>query len=305
MMGTALRILALFTIYSGIAFAGDYAAGLFAEGPREVETVVERETDVEVRVERAVEVQVRPEILSRIESHLSDRCDVSRDLERTVSADGVSRLTVHAGSGELRIEGHDDLTEIVAVGRACASEEEYLDDLTMSVEARGDDVTLETHYPDRSGWGSGRASIDLVVMVPTGLAVDVDDSSGGMEVEGTGALRIDDSSGSIRVADIRGAVSIDDSSGGIEVRGVEGDLTLEDGSGGIELRAVAGTVRVRDGSGSIEVVEAGADVIVESDGSGSIGVRDVAGSFRVERDGSGGIRHSDVRGSVVIPRDER
>lgn len=304
-MGTALRILALFTVYSGIAFVGDYAAGLFAEGPEEVETVVELETDREVRVERVVEVQVQPEILSRVESLLSDRCDFSRDLERTVSAEDVSRLTVHAGSGELRIEGHEDLDEIVVVGRACASEEEYLDELTVSAEARGDDVTIETHHPDRRGWGSGQASIDLVVLVPAGLAVDVDDSSGGMVVEGTGALRIDDSSGSIRVADIRGSVVIDDSSGGIQVRSVEGDVTLEDGSGGIELRSVTGTVRLRDGSGSIEVVEAGADVIVESDGSGSIGVRDVAGSFRVERDGSGGIRHADVRGSVQIPRKNR
>lgn len=304
-MGTALRILALFTVYSGIAFVGSYAAGLFAEGPSEVETMVEREADRDVRVERIAEVKVHPEILSRIESHLSDRCDVSRDLERTVPADDVSRLTVLAGSGELRIEGHADLDEIVVVGRACASEEAYLEELTVSAEARDGGVTLETHYPDRSGWGSVRASIDLVVLVPAGLAVDVDDSSGGIVVEGTGPLRIDDSSGSIRVADVRGSVVIDDSSGGIEVRGVEGELTLEDGSGGIELRAVTGTVRVRDGSGSIEVVQAGADVIVESDGSGSIGVRDVAGSFRVERDGSGGIRHADVRGSVEIPREER
>lgn len=304
-MGTALRILALFTVYSGIAFVGSYAAGLFAEGPREVEAVVEREVDRDVRVERIVEVQVRPEILSRIESHLSDRCDVSRDLERTVPAEDISRLTVHAGSGELRIEGHADLDEIVVVGRACASDEAYLEELTVSAEARDGGVTLETHYPDRRGWGSGRASIDLVVLVPAGLAVDVDDSSGGMVVEGTGPLRIDDSSGAIRIADVRGSVVIDDSSGGIEVRSVEGGLTLDDGSGGIDVRAVTGTVRIRDGSGSIEVVQAGADVIVESDGSGSIGVRDVAGSFRVERDGSGGIRHADVRGSVEIPREDR
>ena len=303
-MGTTLRILALFTVYGGIAFAGGQVVGLFAEDPSVAEDRATAEQG-ERTVERITRVSMSPELLSRARDHLSDRCDFMRDLEASLSAVDVTLLQVRAGPGGLRIEGDASVGEIVAVGRACASDEAYLDELDLSLVSRDGTVTLETHHPDRRGWGSGHAGIDLVVLVPAGMVVDVDDSSGGMVVQGTGSVRIDDSSGSIRLAGIQGDAEIHDSSGGIEIDGVSGRLSIEDGSGGIDIRSVDGDVRLRDGSGSIDVTEAGSHVVVEADGSGSISVRDVAGDFRVVRDGSGGIRHADVRGVVEIPADER
>lgn len=224
----------------------------------------------------------------------------------TLSAAEVSLVDIRAGSGELHIEGEDGLSEIVVVGRGCASEEDFLDELTISGEMVDGTAVIQTHYPDQRGWsGSRTARIDLVVLVPTGMAVDVDDSSGEMEVRRTGTLRIDDSSGGISVADIRGSLEIDDSSGGLDIDGVDGDVRIEDGSGGIDVRGVTGSVMLRDGSGSIDIVDVGGDVIVEGDGSGSIDVRDVGRDFSVRRDGSGGIRHSGVQGSVDIPSDKR
>ena len=306
-MRTALRVAALFAGYSVIGFGGDFAVGLLAQD-RDDATFVRRAPAVVVEVEPTVVVDVKPAIVTRIQIRHSGECDFQMDREITMSAAGVALLNIDAGSGTLHVEGQEGLDEIVMVGRVCASNEEYLDDLQLSVEqsATGE-VTLVTHYPERTSRSGGNhtARIDLTVLMPLGLNVDIDDSSGEMEVSGTGDLNIDDSSGSIRVSGVIGSLIIDDSSGGLDVEDVSGDVSIEDGSGGVVVRAIQGSLRLRDGSGGIEAAAVGHDVIVESDGSGGIEVRDVGGDFIVERDGSGGIRHSGVQGRVDVPVRER
>lgn len=238
-----------------------------------------------------------------------DSCRFEVDRELSIAASASDRLELSAGSGELRVAGRDGLDEVRVTARICASDEAYLEDLRVTLDRAGDDIVLRAHYPDRLGrrsWrGNDVARIDLFVEVPLNMSVDIEDSSGSMEVQGTGALRIADSSGSIGVRGINGPVTIDDSSGSLDVQDVSGDVEIEDGSGEIDVRGIQGTVRLRDGSGSIEVEEVDQDVIVERDGSGSITVRDVRGDFTVRRDGSGSIRHSGVEGIVEIPEDKR
>lgn len=301
-MGTALKIVALFAVYSGIAYVGDYAVGLLAnESAPAVGDVAPLMDD-----ERAVVVELRPDIVTRVQVRRSDGCDYAVDREMTLPAASVSLVDIRAGSGELHIEGEDGLDEIVVVGRVCASDESLIDELTISGESMDGTAVIQTHYPDNRGWsGSRTARIDLVVLVPTGMAVDVEDSSGDMEVRRTGNLSIDDSSGGISVSDIRGSLEIDDSSGGLDVDGIEGDVYIEDGSGGLDIRGVTGSVVLRDGSGGIDIVDVGGDVIIEEDGSGGIDVRDVGRDFEVRRDGSGGIRHSGVQGAVDVPEKRR
>lgn len=305
-MRMALRIAGLFAVYSGLAFVGSYAVGLLAgeTPPQEVVESPAPEASVEIEDDaRQVVVDVRPAITNRIRVAHSADCDFTLDRELNLSAAGLSLVEIHAGAGELRVEGDDASSDVVVVGRVCASDEDFLDDLTVTAETVDGRAVIDTHYPAQRGWGGSRtARIDLVVLVPTGMAVDIEDSSGSMEVSGTGALRIDDSSGGISVMDIRGSLEIDDSSGGLDVRDVRGDVRIEDSSGSIDIRSVAGSVRLRDGSGGIDVSDVEADVVVESDGSGSIEVSQVGRDFSVLRDGSGSIRHSGVRGVVDIPR---
>jgi len=235
------------------------------------------------------------------------QCTYEVDREVTVSASGVNALTIRAGSGGLHVEGQAGLEEIVVVGMVCASHEEYLDDLDVSVEQlRRGEVTLVAHYPRQSSRsGRSTARIDLTVLVPLGLDVDIDDSSGDIVVSGTGSLNIDDSSGSIDVSRVAGTLTIDDSSGDLDVRDISGDVDIEDGSGRLRVEDVEGAVVIRDGSGGIDIARVAEDVLIESDGSGGIDVRDIGGDFSVDRDGSGGIRHSGVEGRVEIPQRRR
>jgi hypothetical protein len=308
MMNAGLRVAALFAGYSVIGFSGDYTVGLLAREDADDVVELRHASAVVIEVRPDIVVDIEPAIVSRIQLLRSRACDFQIDRELTIPAAGVNLVRIDAGAGKLHVEGQEGLDEIVVVGVVCASDEEYLEELQVTVEeSAGGDVRVVTHYPERRGRGgrNNTATIDLTVLMPLGLNVDIDDSSGEMEVLGTGDLTIDDSSGSIRVSGVDGSLFIDDSSGGLDVQEVTGDVRIEDGSGGIDVRDVDGSVSLRDGSGGIDVAEVARDVVIESDGSGGIAVRDVAGDFIVERDGSGGIRHSGVRGRIDIPIDER
>ena len=305
-MTTVMRVAALFLGYGTLGLSGDYVVGLFADDHTEhaihVEHVEHAEhviVDVEKILEEvhvAVDVQV---------GH-SEQCEYVVDREVSISASAAQLLRLSAGAGELRVEGRQGLDEVRAVGRVCASDESFLEDLTLTIEQVSGEIVLSAHYPESRNWtGNRTAKIDLVVEMPLGMSADIDDSSGSMEIMGSGALNIDDSSGSILVQGASGSVDIDDSSGGVDVIDVAGDVRIEDGSGGIEIRDVQGSVYLEDGSGSISVEEVGQNVVVDNDGSGSINVQNVLGDFSVRSDGSGGIRHSGVEGTVDVPEDRR
>lgn len=218
----------------------------------------------------------------------SVHCTFDRDIDVSVSGDGVTSLFVNSGSGDVSVEGRPGAEGVSVRGRACASEEAFLDVLDVTATRSGDAVSIETHYPRGQAWdrgsGNGRtASIDLVVIVPLGTEIEISDSSGDVTVVGTGS------------------VTIDDQSGGVEVSDIDGDVVIEDGSGGIDVRGVRGGVLLRDGSGGIDISDVGQDVRVVSDGSGSIRVDGVGGDFLVGSDGSGSIRHSAVDGRVEVP----
>lgn len=310
----ALETTALFLGFGLIGAGGDYASDL----------VVRALSDRPSRMERSIDVIVQtrePDVDVGVQLSGSGACAYEARRTASLPASAAELLRVRAGSGELAVQGQEGLDEIRVVARACASRAEYLDGLQVTLDRSGADIILSAHYPERSGptFGNSYARLDLAVEVPLAMAAEIEDGSGGMELHGTGALRIQDSSGDIRVSDARGEVDVEDSSGDIELISVAGDVTVrdssgevrieaplgnvhvEDGSGEIELRDVEGDVRIRDGSGSIDAQRVTGSVTVEEDGSGEIEVTDVTGDFTVLRDGSGSISHRGVGGRVDVP----
>lgn len=297
-MTTVMKVAALFLGYGTLGLSGDYVVGLLADDH------VTHSEHVVVDVARVHEVH-ETHVVVDVQVRHSHECEYIVDREVSIAAGADQLLRLSAGSGELRVEGREGLDEVRAVGTVCASEESFLDDLTVTIEEVRGDIVLTAHYPESRSWrGNRTAKIDLVVEMPLGMSADIDDSSGSMEILGSGALDIDDSSGSILVQGADGTVVIDDSSGGIEVMDVAGDVDIDDGSGGVSVRDVRGSVYVEDGSGSVTIEEVGQNVVVD-DGSGSIRVQNVGGDFSVRNDGSGGIRHSGVEGRVDVPEDRR
>ena len=254
------------------------------------------------------EVHVASNVAVHVIQDAQSNCKFEEDMTLSSPVGSGDALMVLAGSGSLDVKGVEGLTEVRAVGHACASHEEFLEELDLTAEMDGSRLVVETHHPDFSGmrgWGSRYARLDLRLEVPMGMAADIQDSSGEMVLSGLGALSIEDSSGEIEAHAISGSLEIDDSSGEIRVWDVTGDVTIDDGSGEMDITDIAGNLTIDDGSGEIDVEGVEGTVLVRRDGSGSIDVRGVGGDFIVERDGSGGIRHRDVSGKVDIPRRRR
>jgi hypothetical protein len=226
-----------------------------------------------------------------------------------VDATGARVIRIVARAGELRVEGKPGATQVQVRGTARASSERLLAEIKLVAERRGDIVVVEADIPNRSGWRSlndAYRGLDLVIDVPQGAALEVEDSSGDLEIRKVGAVELDDSSGGIELYDIEGALRVHDSSGEIRIEGVKGNVVLRDSSGDIDVRHVTGSVTIEnDSSGEIELADVSGTIHVERDSSGGIRVADVGGDFIVDRDGSGDIDMRNVKGAVRIPAHRR
>jgi hypothetical protein len=273
------------------------------------------------------EVSIVVHELSHSQAVRGEQSDCRFESERSITspAGSVEGLKLRAGSGSLEVVGVEGITEIQAVGRACASHEDLLNEIQLTSEMAGSSLVMETHYPNLSGIRGGNryARLDLRVEVPAGMAAEIEDGSGEMTVSDLGSLMVKDGSGDLVISGIRGDLTVDDGSGELDIRGVSGSVTLEDGSGEVflegadsnveihdssgelQIRGVGGSLTLYDSSGEVNIQDVAGFVKVVQDSSGDIVVNNVGSDFIVERDGSGGIRYENVGGSVDIPQKKR
>ena len=231
-------------------------------------------------------------------------CDYTAARSASAPVAGATRIVIVGRAGELRVNGSRGVSQVVAKGTACSSERDNLDDITLTATRNGSELRVEAKIPEFSGWHSTNA-LDFEVSVPDNIPIRIDDSSGELRVTGIGAADIHDSSGALHVRDVSGDLRIDDSSGEITVEHVGGVLTIEDSSGSIDVDD-AGQVDIpSDSSGSIEIRHVRRNVTVGHKGSGGVAVSDVGGDFIVEHKGSGSIDYERVAGRVEIPQRHR
>jgi DUF4097 and DUF4098 domain-containing protein YvlB len=226
-----------------------------------------------------------------------------------VDASGARTVEVEAAAGNLRVEGKPGLRQVQVTGTARASSQQFLNQIRLIAERRGDVVFIKADIPDqewRNNYDNHSAALDLVIQVPQGINADVSDGSGEAKVFNVGSLDAKDGSGDFSVDGAAGAVRIADGSGQLTIENVGGDVNVSDGSGEIDVRNVTGSFIVEsDGSGSIYATDVRGSVIVESDGSGNIEVNKVGRDFKVDSKGSGSIDYASVTGQVDIPERHR
>jgi hypothetical protein len=246
-------------------------------------------------------------------------CKFTADRSAGLDLAGIERVVILAGAGDLEVRGSGTAKRIEARGKACASSQEFLDRANLTVRRDGTVATIETQIPEAKS--RDHAWIDVEIALPANLPVEVTDSSGDGELRDLRALKIQDSSGDLRIesiadsVDVRdssgeividkaGSVKLQDSSGNINVREVARDVDVSsDSSGDIEIRGVMGRVNiVQDSSGDIRVWDVKGSVGVETDSSGDIRVADIGGDFTVRDDGSGEVNYENVTGRVSVPQ---
>jgi hypothetical protein len=228
----------------------------------------------------------------------ADDCRYEEPRNATVDAAGATRVRIDSSAGWLVVEGQPGRSSVEVEGTACADDSGDLAEIRLKAERQGSTVVVVAKIPSRS-WGSSTMKLDMKVLVPAEIAVEIADGSGEITVHDVAALDIDDGSGSIEVTNVRGAVEIVDGSGEITVERA-GAVRITDGSGDIDVTDCQ-SVWVNDGSGDIDLRDIRGDVEVDNDGSGDIVARGVGGNLRVSDDGSGDLRYEDVTGTVEVP----
>jgi hypothetical protein len=252
-------------------------------------------------------------------------CRYSADRNFDVPASGLSTLAFDLGSNDVVLEGVDGLANVEVRGRACASDQAYIDGLTVDQQTSGDTLTITPHagHDLHGNWsGMNYAYENLHVRAPSKLIARMRGDSGDAEVSHVASLDFETSSGDLLANHIPGTIGLELSSGDargadlgiVDVRSVSsGDITLSEVHGPIEVARVGsgdlrfsevGSVRVGSvGSGDVSVSDAGGDVSVDSIGSGDVTVNGVAGAFHVGSKGSGDVHYRNVRGQVSVPHD--
>jgi len=218
-----------------------------------------------------------------------------RTLELEVTTETAVDLVTRSGS--LDVIGEPDRTtvelsvQLVRFGAgpfSIRSDDDGLDALVVELQSSGDVIEARSLVDIL---GSDPFATDVVLRVPSGFDLIVDDTSGDIDIDGIGSLDLTDDSGSIDARGIAGDAVIADDSGDLLLEDVAGTVEIEDASGSIELRGAMSTTIVDD-SGDILVEDIDGDVDIV-DASGSIWVRHVTGTVRIDDD-SGDIVLEDV-----------
>lgn len=197
----------------------------------------------------------------------------------------MERLVIHNDGGTIDVMSsplEDSIRVTASLHRIeWQSVSETWKNLDYDLSASGSRAVLRAKLDDVYGW------VDIRVVVPEDLAVEIHDGSGDIEVKGVSDVVIDDESGDIFASWISGSVDIVDDSGDIELSQIGGDIRILDDSGKIRAFDVGGHTSIEDGSGDVELRDllGPANIL---DGSGDLYIE--RGLARVEiRDGSGDI----------------
>jgi hypothetical protein len=228
-------------------------------------------------------------------------CRYAADRKASIDTTGAARIEIMARAGDLVVRPASGPV-LTAGGRACASNQAFLDQTQLHARREGDVVRVEVQVPDEmKGIGLLYASIDLTVSVPAGLPVEVTDSSGDMTLESVRVTKVRDSSGDISARGLKGDVEIEDSSGDIRIEDAAGRVRVTDSSGDVVIRGASGVHVALDSSGDIDVDRVSGDVRIDRDSSGDIRISGVEGNVEVLADGSGEVRVTAVKGTVRLP----
>ena len=209
-------------------------------------------------------------------STLWDSCEFRAPRSVTVDAAGIRSVKVRAFSGELEIEGVDDLAEVRITGSACAFEEQWLEGIDVKAERQGSELVIEAVSPHGRAWkDTGR--LDLEIEVPSSMRLDVVDGSGAMEIANVAGLRVDDGAGALSISGVAGDVEVKDGGGHLDIEDVRGHVEIADGRGDIAVRDIGGSVTMSDRNGDISVKRVGGDFTLHGDTKGSVSYSDIGG----------------------------
>jgi hypothetical protein len=190
---------------------------------------------------------------------------ITRTVEKTFTVQSGGNLKASTQGGDITIKTADvNEVHITAkqVIRASTDKEadEILEDLTLTFELNGNDVTAEAKYEKgRMGmhWGSWPpVQVSFTVTVPRNFNLNLNTSGGDIAVASLkGDVRARTSGGSLQFERIDG--DIDGHTSG-------GDIILTEGTARAKLGTSGGNIHIEHAGGPIEVATSGGDIVINS-----------------------------------------
>jgi len=181
-----------------------------------------------------------------------DSCEFQAERVAHADAAGAESVLIRSGGGHLKVTGRAGATGLDVRGIACARDMGLLAASTVSVHRDGKVIYVEVRLAgdDRSlvGTSPGMPYMDVEISLPIGVAVQVDDWVGGVQIEAARKVLVRESSGDIEIRGVSGSVTIERvHASRIHVAHVGGDLTARRGtSGRIDYEAIRGKVVLPD-----------------------------------------------------------
>jgi len=221
-----------------------------------------------------------------------------------VPADGVRTVTFKLQEGDFVLRGDPSAREVrmnVSIDRTWIFKlgEEGILQRLITVSGQGTDhVTIVTDIPRAiSNWGRAQYPIDFEVVVPSGVRLEIEDTSGKIELSGlTGDVAVRDGSGTFSARELRGSLDLLKESGDIRIEHVAGATTIQSHSGQMTLRRLR-ALEIRESDGNIDASQL-ASARIHNRG-GNLRVTSVSGELHIDDD-SGEIVLADVGGAVDI-----
>lgn len=258
--------------------------------------------------------------LSALANDAPCRFTENRDLQLDLG--GAKTLVIEVNQHDLHVEAGSGPARLS--GRACASNADWLRDLTLTQRHSGDKLVVSLRREGKRGLvvGNNYAWLDIRGSVPADVMVQLKVGSGDAHIEGAKSLSVDLGSGDADALRTQGSVHATVGSGDLLVDGAEslnllsvgsGDANVSNirrdvtvgsiGSGDVDLRDIGGDLRIDSiGSGDTDVRQVRGNVEIGVVGSGDTGLRDITGNLRVGSHGSGDIKADGVGGNLTVER---
>lgn len=215
----------------------------------------------------------------------------------------INLLLADTGAGSLVIEADPSSQEIIVEADIYA---EDLSQARFELQQKSGQAYLRADFEQAfvSHWTQHESPrIDLVIKMPAALALKLDDGSGDIRIEGlTSSIKVSDGSGAITIKGGKD-LSLDDGSGDVDIQQIQGNVRIDDGSGELRVRDIGGDLVIDDGSGDLHVTQIKGRVTI-TDGSGDINVN-TAASLDVLESGSGTIQYQNIVGSVTTDKQKK
>lgn len=185
----------------------------------------------------------------------------TQTISQTFQVGNSPRVVIRSGNGRTLVRGVEGNTIAVeATKRAVGpNAQARLQDIEVSITQDGDTVAVDERRvaPPRP-LESGGVSIDYVVTVPPGAAVDLRSGNGAVVVEGIrGGVTIDAGNGKVAVTRPEGRVDVTANNGSIDVQDARVDaISLNGGNGEVNFSGSLGqgASEIRSGNGAVRVV---------------------------------------------------